>query len=141
MGKQIVNGIGILAGVLALILVLTYALGGINLITAPFRGHVEKEERVQSGDYRISAYDQFYDLCSSVQADEDRINNLEDELETAAEDRAAQVKTTITAVKNSRSGKIREYNADARKEGTRGQFRSSDLPYELDNDEETTCEA
>lgn len=139
------NGVGafkIIAGVvlsLALILGLVLVSGGMQYVTAAFRGEVAAEERTQGGDYRIAAYEHFYDLCAAVQADEDRLNNLREERETADDARAAQLDTTITAVRNSRDSKIREYNSDARQEATRGQFRDSDLPYELDTEAETTC--
>lgn len=141
------NGVGafkIIAGVvlsLALILGLVLVSGGMQYVTAAFRGEVAAEERTQGGDYRIAAYEQFYDLCAAIQADEDRLDNILEEKETADEARQAQLDTTLTAVRNSRAEKVRNYNADARKEATQGQFRDSGLPYELDIDEETTCHA
>lgn len=135
----IIGGSLIAIGLIIGIVVLS---GGAQYLTAPFRGAVDAQEQVQgSGSYRIAAYESFYNQCSSVQADEDRLNNLEEEQETADESRSAQLDTTITAVKNSRAEKIREYNSDARQEATQGQFRDSDLPFELDVDSETTCYA
>lgn len=143
MAKQSNSVIKWVLGVIAvcgLTLGIVYVSGGMQMLTAPFRGEVEAEERVQGGDFRIAAYEAFYDQCASVQADEDRINNLEDERENAEGQRVSQLDTTITAVKNSRAEKIREYNADSQKEATRGQFRDSGLPFELDVDaEETVC--
>lgn len=130
-------------GVLAAIGIIgfVYLIGGAQMLTAPFRGVVEQTETVNKGDYRIAAYDKFYDRCSAIQADEDRIKNLESERETADEQRRSRIDSTLTAVKNSRAEKVRGYNADAAKEATAGQFRSSDLPHRIDIDGETECSA
>lgn len=140
--KKILVGVGVLIGIIAVVVGTMFATGTISMLTAPFRGAVEAEEQIQSGTNRIAAYDEFYDVCASVQADEDRLDNLRAEREDADASRASQLDATITAVENSRAEKIRGYNADARKEYTDGQFRSSDLPYQLDvKEEETECEA
>src|SRR5699024_6135465 len=109
-------------------------------MTADFRG--EKGEIEQSradADYRINAYDQFNDKCAGIQTLESKITNLSDELEeTEDEQRKSVLNTSITASKNKRAELINDYNADARKEATRGQFKASDLPYEIDINEEET---
>lgn len=141
-GKTIGLIFGSLFVGIGLILTIVILSGGAQYLTAPFRGAVDAQEQTQaSGSYRISAYESFYNQCASVQADEDRLNNLREERETANEARQAQLDTTITAVRNSRDEKIRSYNSEARQEATRGQFRDSDLPYELNTDDETTCYA
>lgn len=139
-------GGGILAGVVAwglIVLLIFGASFAVRWVIAEPAGQLEARERIQSGDFRIAAYDRFYDLCASVQADEDRVDNLQAELddEATTDDRAAQVRASITAVKSSRSEKIRRYNTDAQKDYTRGQFRDSDLPYRIDpSGEDTRCE-
>ena len=66
---------------------------------------------------------------------------MEDELETADKERATILNASITASKNKRSEMIASYNADARKEDTQGQFKASDLPYKInENEERTLCE-
>lgn len=130
-------GVGILAfiGVVAVVLGLMFMSGSLQKLTANWRGGVQATEQTQAdGDYRIANYDHFFDLCASIQTDEARIQNLE---ETATD--SVKDQTTITAVKNSRAGKINQYNADAAKEATAGQFRDSGLPYELYMERETTC--
>lgn len=111
-----------------------FLTGSIQKWTADFRGGVEQTEMTQAdGSYRIAAYDMFFDRCAAIQADEDRIKNIE-------EGGAAQKDVTLTALKNSRAEKIREYNADAAKEDTRGAFRDSGLPYEISVEgNDTTC--
>src|SRR5690625_1533972 len=133
-----------LLGIAALFLAITYGGGALQRLTADFRGETGQIEQTEANsDYRISAYDQFYDKCASVQSIESKISNLQEELdETNDKQSQSIVKTSITASKKKRAEMIQSYNADARKEDTRGKFKASDLPYELnENEEETVCEA
>lgn len=133
-----------LLGIVVIFLVVVYGFGFLQRGTADFRGETGQIEQTKANsNYRIASYDDFYDSCASVQSIEGKIRNMEKELESdASEQRVTVLNTSITASKNKRVELITSYNADARKEATRGQFRSSDLPYELDeNKEETICEA
>lgn len=134
----------VFAAVIAVALFLAAVYGGglMQRMTADFRGETGQIEQTQAdADYRISAYDQFYDKCAGIQTLESKITNLSDELEeTEDEQRKSVLNTSITASKNKRAELINDYNADARKEATRGQFKASDLPYEIDiNEEGTAC--
>ena len=143
MKKPILTIILSLIGVAVLFLVITFGFGSLQRWTADFRGETKQIEQTEANEnYRISAYDQFYDRCASVQSIESKIKNLEDELaETDEKQRQSILKTSITASKNKRAEMMQKYNADARKEDTRGKFKASDLPYELnENEEETVCE-
>lgn len=131
--KNFAIAAGSVVGVFVIVLGVMFATGSLQKLTADWRGDVQATEMTQAdGSYRIANYDHFFDLCAAIQADEDRIKNVE-------EGDAAQKETTLTAMKNSRASKVREYNADAAKEATAGQFRDSGLPYEIDIDGETTC--
>lgn len=144
MRNKITLTIGVLILIISTILVSVYGGGFLQRMTADFRGETSQIEQTQAdADYRIGAYDQFYDKCSGVQSLESKIANLTEELEATDEDKRKSVlNTSITASKNKRAEMINDYNADARKEATRGQFRASDLPYELnEEEEETTCES
>lgn len=134
----------IIAGFLLIILIASMSIYGWGLFsraTADFRGETGQTEQVLAdADFRIQAYDHFYELCSAIQADEGRIENMESELEQDITDkRRSELQTAVTAVRNARGEKIATYNADARREHTVGQFRANDLPFEIDPDEETTC--
>lgn len=137
------------AGVLAIIVVIvlsimaTFGFGLFQRGTADFRGGTQAIEQTKgSGSYRIAAYDRFFDSCASIQSDEGTIKELLEERKSANKDRVDQINTTLTAVRSARREKIAEYNADARKTDTRGHFRSSDLPYNINAEEEiTTCTA
>ena len=147
MFKDGLKGIGavvaVLVGLALLYLVGVFVFGGLSQLTADFRGETDKRNKVEAnGSYRIAAYDHFYDLCSSVQATEDTIANQLAERATASPERQAQIDANLTASRNVRATAIRQYNADARKSYTSGQFKASDLPFVLDiNSKETSCVA
>lgn len=126
------------AGIVAIIGIgigFMFASGTFKKSTANWRGDVKATEQTQAnGQYRIANYNHFFDMCASIQADEERIKNLEEAATDSVKDQ-----TTLTAVKNSRAEKITRYNADAAKEATMGQFRDSGLPYEIRQEGETEC--
>lgn len=139
--SRIVVGV---AAFVAVILAITYIAGGISMLTAPFRGEVDKRERVEAdGAYRIAAYDEFQKLCGTIQSKNEQIEILRQEMDTTTDpDRQAQLQSGITAHQNTRSELINEYNTKAASDYTRGQFRDSDLPYRIDpTAEEVACSA
>lgn len=111
--------------------------------TADFRGGAAQTEQVHAdGSYRIAAYDAFFAQCAGIQAKEGALTALKAELADAATtpERASQLRAIITAVTASRRADIATYNTDAAKWGTKAQFLSSTLPYDIDpNQEHTTC--
>ena len=138
--------VGIVALAVALILAVMYVFGWgfFAKTTAPWRGEVGKHERVEgNADYRIAAYDHFFDLCAQVQSDEASIGGLRRELKAdprPTDERATQINASITALESNRAANINQYNADAAKQYTEGQFRSSGLPYRLSvSTKETQC--
>lgn len=143
-GGSWVIGLAVVAIVVMLVVGLMWAFGfGLfSRATANERGGTQvREKTVADGNYRIAQYDHFFDLCASVQSDEDTIEQLGTELaDDLTPERASQIKSTLTAVRSNRAESINQYNADARKAGTAGQFRDSALPYQLDKKAEaTTC--
>jgi len=140
MKKYILPTVGVATLIGALMLIAVYGFGQFQRITADFRGETSQIEKTQANaNYRIAAYDHFYDRCAGVQSLESKIKNMKTELEAADSDqRKTVLNTSITASKNKRAELINSYNADARKEGTRGQFKASDLPYELNEKKEET---
>ncbi len=144
MKKTILGAITSLLLVAALFLVAVYGFGFLQRETADFRGETGQIEQTKANsDYRIASYDHFYDSCASIQSIESKISNMEDELDEIDDSqREIVLNTSITASKNKRAELINSYNADARKEATQGQFRSSDLPYQInESEEETICES
>lgn len=142
-GTGVAIGLGALALILAIVLGTMYIFGyGLfRRATADFRGQTGAIERIQADpDFRIAAYEHFFDLCSAVQADEGRFDSLQQELDTRPSDeRREQIQATLTAVRASRLEKIRRYNTDASQDFTAGQFRAAELPYQLNPEGDTTC--
>ena len=120
---------GIFAVVGLFLLAAALNLGGLalNAELAPWIG--EKKQVIKTNDvnYRIPAYDHFFNLCASIQAREDQIDNMQ-----LLDDNDPTKSTNIVGLQNLRQSDIRQYNADATKEGTLGQFRASNLPYYID---------
>lgn len=145
------DGLSILGGVGAFLVALVLIVGGVwafRWYTAEFRGKLDAREEILSGASRISAYNHFFNLCSSVQANEASLDALRDELaatEPGSKD-YSRVLSNITGVRAARGRAIAQYNADAAKNYTVGQFRDLDLPYELavadyDGGNKTQCAA
>lgn len=125
---------------ISLIVVSTFA---IRWFTADIRGEANKREQtVANGAFRIATYEEFFDLCASVQSAEQRIKAQEEELATKpSEDRAERIRTNIAALKSTRADSIATYNSKATQEH-RTAFQDAALPYRLDNTtQETQCAA
>lgn len=142
-GKSLAAVIGGIVLVLLLVLGLTFAIFGVRWLTAGSRGAVEAREQIQSGDFRIEAYDHFYNLCAAAQTNADALNASYIEESTAVEPRLGQVHININAQTIALAETINQYNADARKSYTAGQFRASDLPFVLvyDKGDSISCTA
>lgn len=141
--RHILLGVLGFVAIIGVFLILMFTTGMLQRGTAEFRGQTKQIEQTKANsNYRIAQYEHFYNLCASVQSIESKIGNMEDELDTASEAQRKEIlNTSITASKNKRAELINKYNADARKEGTMAQFKSSDLPYSIDENEEVTvCE-
>ena len=105
---------------------------GMRVATAGLFGAGEAHIRTQSADFRLAAYNHFFDLCASVQGNEGQLDALYQELELQApesRDYGYTVKS-ITGVQGIRAQSVARYNQDVLK-WTVGQFRDSDLPYHL----------
>src|SRR3990167_4124013 len=105
---------------------------GMRVATAGLFGAGEAHIRTQSADFRLAAYNHFFDLCASVQGNEGQLDALfaeRDDLDPASRDYGYTVKS-ITGVQGIRAQSVARYNQDALK-WTVGQFRDSDLPHQL----------
>lgn len=122
----------IVVGSILLILALSAGIWGFRYATAGVRGQIEAREEIQSADYRIYSYDHFYNLYANVQSYEDQIRNQRNLMETLEdEEEIARYRQNVNALMNQRASVVRQYNADVRKEGTRGQFLADDLPRQI----------
>lgn len=122
-------------GIIIALVAITVLIGGSLLLRywlAGPSGAVEAVEQIQSGQHRIAAYDHFFDLCAGVRVDEVSLDaQVEQLLVTGDQFQRTRILTNITGLKGHRAGLIEEYNANARKNYTEGQFRDDNLPYQL----------
>lgn len=127
-----VKSVGIVAIALLSIGFVVAAGWGIKYYTADIRGKINANEQIKSGSNRIVQYDKFFNECWSIRGLEGSLDASLGELETATtEDNKQRIQTNITGLKAARSQAIANYNADAAKNYTGGQFRDSDLPYQI----------
>ena len=106
---------------------------------APIEGQVGARERIQGATHRIEAYEHFFDLCASIQTKEGTIT-----AQLARTDNADRIQQNVAALQSRRLADINQYNADASKSYTVGQFRDSNLPYNIapqpfDGSNRTSC--
>lgn len=128
-GKGIALGIAGLLG----ILIVSFGLWGLGVALAPIFGRGEAHKQLNSAQYRIAAYDHFFEQCSSIQGTEGSIDALVAQLENTEGERARNlVNSSLAGAKALRLQAINDYNADARKGYTEGQFRDSDLPFYIE---------
>lgn len=125
----------LVAGILGVILFVGVGVGGgwaWRYYTASIEGKVAAQQQIQSAPHRIIAYNHFFDLCAGVRADEVSLVAQTELLETITDAvQRSRVQTNIIGLIGHRAGLIEEYNVNARKDYTQGQFRDSDLPYQL----------
>ena len=130
---KVVVAIVVVAAIVLLIMFLGF---GIRFGTADVKGAVEAQEQRKSGDFRITAYDQFFALCQSVQTFEDTIDSQKRLLVNYQPGERLHNHTlqTIAANESGRAGAINDYNAKATQDYTFAQFQSSKLPFQLSRD-------
>lgn len=116
--------------------------GGIGLryALAEPTGQIQAREHTQSGSNRIAQYERFFDLCTSARTAQDQISNLEQEHDGGvSESRESQITSSITALRGKRDESVNKYNSLAQRDYTAGQFRASNLPFEIDGQEPIKC--
>ena len=127
---------GILAaiGVFLLVFVLSISIWGFNVVTAPIRGRGEEHITINKGNYRIEQQNHFFSLCVSAQNAETAPDTQYQQLaQVTDEGQKFIINTNISALQTGRATAINQYNADARNEFTKAQFRAWNLPEQLDN--------
>lgn len=108
-------------------------------VTAEQRGQRAVRENTQAnGNFRQAAYEEFFQLCSSAKTKQESIENLNEEAKTASDSRKETIGVSVTALKNSLSEVVNEYNTKAN-EYTRAQFLDSKLPYPLNTKDTIQC--
>ena len=120
-------------GSLAVLLLVASAIWSFGVLTAPIFGKGEAYKEIQSSDFRIQAYQTFFNQCASIQGLEGQIDELVVALgyyERGSREYNITV-TSIAGVKGARHQAIAKYNQDALKNWTEGQFRDNNLPYQI----------
>lgn len=109
-------------------------------VTAEQRGQRGVRENTQANAaFRQAAYEEFFSLCSSAKTKQESIANLDEELHAGvSESRKEQILASKTALRNSLSDVVNEYNTKSN-EYTRAQFLDSKLPYPLNTKDEIQC--
>lgn len=121
-----------IAGAVALVAAVWAIAFAAGWLTAGPTGKLQARQAILSGQSRIQAYDHFFNLCASVQADEDAIDAQLEELDGSTGDDRDRIRANLAGLRSTRATAIREYNVDARKSYTIGQFRDLGLPFEID---------
>lgn len=115
---------------------------GFRVLTADAKGRGDQVIKTKgNADYRMAAYDHFADLCASVQAAEDKLALAKQQAEAIKDpEKRQQADVNVFALASQRAELVRQYNADAAKQATIGQFKAADLPARIDpTQESTTC--
>ena len=139
---------GLMVGLFIAVLVLGTG-GGIfaayydnwfSSVTAEQRGQKGVREDTQANSaFRQGAYNSFFSLCSSAQTKQESIANLDEELAAGVSDsRKEQILASKTALRNSLSEVVNQYNTDAKKY-TSGPFLDASLPYPPNSKDTIKC--
>ena len=127
---------GLSVGVFVLFIVLLFSMTAFGFAWKYFwaapAGKTEAQVQIQSAPSRIAAYNHFFDACSAVQGLDVAIDTQFDQLGQTTDNKdRSRIQSNIAGVTAERSRAVAKYNTDARKDYTIGQFRDSDLPYQL----------
>jgi len=127
--------------IIVAVILLIVAIWALTVAWAPWKGAGDQRKATQgNAQYRIAAYDEFFNACEAIAAKERIIERYREQLETATSpDEKSRLNAAITAESNVRDEMIADYNADAAKADTRGDFRADGLPYQIDPNGTTTC--
>lgn len=135
--KDFWKGFGIFVLILALWVGVASAIWGVRVATAGLVGRGEAHLKIQSAEFRLEAYQYFFNQCASVQGLEGKIDELTAQLNqlTPGTREHNYTLSSLTGTRGLRREAIAKYNQDSLKDYTEGQFRDRDLPYQLANNE------
>tara|TARA_Y100000310_G_scaffold74348_1_gene70464 strand:+ start:6034 stop:6459 length:426 start_codon:yes stop_codon:yes gene_type:complete len=105
-------------------------LGGLlyKKETAAFRGKANAEHQIESAASRIQRYEEFFNICQSIQAKEAAIDTIKASM--SQDNQLYSV--SITSNQMARSTLIAEYNSKTAQSYTSARFKASNLPYRID---------
>ena len=112
------------------------SIWAIRYFTAGVRGEIGKVEQIQSAGSKIANYNYFFDLCASIQGHEAALDAMKEQFDNVGdEEERYRILANIAGIQSQRLRSIYQYNVDARKDYTIAEFRDSDLPYQLEDNE------
>jgi len=130
-------GVGWFVGGVVLLFVVmligVFGFGWFQKGTAEFRGDVrETEQVVADPQYRVAAYQEFFQLCTGVQTAEASIAASTDELSrTTDPDRRIQLESNLSAGKTQWANLVNQYNNKAMQDRTQARYFPPNLPPQL----------
>lgn len=132
------EGVGILTVFLVVIGILASIGLGIWFIRVQFAeeiGRGNAEIQLENANSRIPRYEEFYDLCVSVQNAEAGINAEAHRLNTTEDEGQKRIiEQNIAGLNASRARGVNQYNANASKYYTDGRFQGENLPERLSSE-------
>ncbi len=121
----------IILGVIGVFILITFGWGW-RYLTAPIEGRIGAREQIQSKEMMITAYNHFFDLYAAIKSYDITLKALDEQLiQVTDTTERNRIIATITGVKSQKGRAIQQYNADAKKSYTIGQFRDWELPYQI----------
>jgi hypothetical protein len=129
--------IGAIIGFFVIIAILMVALWGFGVFTADIKGQGEAYKEIHSKEFRLEAYNYFFDQYHSILALEGQIDvniSMLKDIEEGTKD-YNRIRTNVAALQSLRHQAIQSYNAQASKDYTAGQFRDHNLPYQIEDTE------
>lgn len=131
-GKIALWGFGAVALIIVISIVLAVGHWAFSWWAAPYQGKLQARQQIQgSGDYRIQAYNHFFDLCASITTMDQALQQTVANEKTDKGESLQIDRTNFTAQLNSRDDAANTYNQDAQKSYTVGQFKASKLPFQI----------
>lgn len=126
-----------------IILIAMFAVSsGWKYVTAHWRGKVDAEQKIESGDSQISNYNHYFDMCSVAQTRQQALETQQSLLEDAETSKErTRIRSNVAGMQAQLNRIINQYNADAKKEYTMARFKDSSLPARLDADRTIFCTA
>ena len=116
---------------------LSVALWAFGVFSSPIKGQGDAFKTKNSGTNRIAAQERFEDLHADILATDRKLDAAKAKAKAAPDSQVAQ--TEYVGLTNYCIDVVGDYNAESRKY-TAQDFKSIDLPYQIDNtDPATDC--
>lgn len=96
------------------------------------KGAVEQKEQTNKGNYRIRAYDRFYEIVEEVDGIKLKLAAYPQKLDV-------RQRTECIGLLSIRANLVAEYNAKSKAVNTTGQWKASGLPYTLRQENPRKC--